>query len=96
MVYNIVKLLKRRNILCRDRVVDQEAEDLAAALAEVASAEAADLEVASAEDLAEVISADLADRTDRTDRTDPFIMAVGITDIITEAAVVSAVSWECL
>ena len=92
MVYNIVKLLKRRNILCRDRVVDQEAEDLAAALAEVASAEAADLEA----DLAEVISADLADRTDRTDRTDPFIMAVGITDIITEAAVVSAVSWECL
>lgn len=93
MVYNIVKLLKRRNILCRDRVVDQEAEDLAAALAEVASAEAADLEAASEADLAEVISADLADRTDRTD---PFIMAVGITDIITEAAVVSAVSWECL
>ena len=76
--------------------MDQEAEDLAAALAEVASAEAADLEAASEADLAEVISADLADRTDRTDRTDPFIMAVGITDIITEAAVVSAVSWECL
>ena len=67
--------------------MDQEVEALAEALAEAA------LAVASEEASEEVISADL---TDLTDRTDHFIMAVGITDIITEAAVVSAVSSECL
>ncbi len=72
--------------------MDQEVEALAEALAEAALAVASEA-VASEVASAEVISADLADLTDRTDH---FIMAVGITDIITEAAVVSAVSSECL
>ena len=94
--------MKARILLCRDQVEDQEAEDLAAALAAVASEvapevaasegapeaadSAADLEVASEEVITVV----------PTDRTDRFIMAVGITDIITEVAVVLAVSLEYL
>ena len=66
--------------------MDQEVEALAEALAEAASA--------AASAVASVVAS--ADLTDLTDRTDHFIMAVGITDIITEAAVVSAVSSECL